>query len=124
MIPERLSSSPNRYHPRGSNDLDLEAKSWRETRVGANFVFVLFIFNMSDTVSALKLFVRVTRLGSFSRAGLKFGLPQPSVSRIRIPCLRVPAIVDRQQMKILSKLGDRRGYHQTRRSFRNKHGKG
>jgi DNA-binding transcriptional LysR family regulator len=37
---------------------------------------------MSDTVSALKLFVRVARLGSFSRAGLEFGLPQPSVSRI------------------------------------------
>jgi DNA-binding transcriptional LysR family regulator len=36
---------------------------------------------MSDTVSALKLFVRVARLGSFSRAGLEFGLPQPSVSR-------------------------------------------
>ena len=32
-------------------------------------------------VSALKLFVRVARLGSFSRAGLEFGLPQPSVSR-------------------------------------------
>jgi DNA-binding transcriptional LysR family regulator len=37
---------------------------------------------MSDTVSALRLFVRVARLGSFSRAGLEFGLPQPSVSRI------------------------------------------
>jgi DNA-binding transcriptional LysR family regulator len=37
---------------------------------------------MSDTVSALKLFVRAARLGSFSRAGLEFGLPQPSVSRI------------------------------------------
>ena len=37
---------------------------------------------MSDTVSALKLFVRVARLGSFSRAGREFGLPQPSVSRI------------------------------------------
>jgi hypothetical protein len=67
---------------RGSNDLDLEGNSWRETRVGANFVFVLFIFDMSDTVSALKLFVRVPRLGSFSRAGLEFGLPQPSASRI------------------------------------------
>jgi hypothetical protein len=31
---------------------------------------------------ALKLFVRVARLGSFSRAGLEFRLPQPSVSRI------------------------------------------
>ena len=36
---------------------------------------------MSDTVSALKLFVRVARLGSFSRAGLELGLSQPSVSR-------------------------------------------
>ena len=63
-------------------DVDFEANSWRETRVGANFIFVLFIFDMSDTVSALRLFVRVARLGSFSRAGLEFGLPQPSVSRI------------------------------------------
>jgi DNA-binding transcriptional LysR family regulator len=37
---------------------------------------------MSDTVSSLKLFVRVARLGSFSRAGVELGLPQPSVSRI------------------------------------------
>jgi DNA-binding transcriptional LysR family regulator len=37
---------------------------------------------MSDTVSALKLFVRVARLGSFSRAGLESGLPQPTVSRM------------------------------------------
>jgi DNA-binding transcriptional LysR family regulator len=51
-------------------------------RLGANCSFVLFIFDMSDTVLALKLFVRVARLGSFSRVGLEFGLPQPSVSRI------------------------------------------
>jgi DNA-binding transcriptional LysR family regulator len=51
-------------------------------RVAANFVFVIFILDMSDTVLALKLFVRVARLGSFSRAGLEFRLSQPSVSRI------------------------------------------
>jgi DNA-binding transcriptional LysR family regulator len=37
---------------------------------------------MNDTVLVLELLVRVARLGSFSRAGLEFGLPQPSVSRI------------------------------------------
>jgi DNA-binding transcriptional LysR family regulator len=37
---------------------------------------------MSDTVTALKLFVRVARLASFSRAGFELGLPQPSVSRV------------------------------------------
>jgi DNA-binding transcriptional LysR family regulator len=56
--------------------------SWSEGRVVARFDFVIFSFNMSDTLSALKLFVRVARLGSFSRAGREFGLPQPSVSRI------------------------------------------
>ena len=37
---------------------------------------------MSGSLIALRLFVRVARLGSFSRAGLELGLPQPSVSRI------------------------------------------
>jgi DNA-binding transcriptional LysR family regulator len=37
---------------------------------------------MSDRLFALRLFVRVARTGSFSRAGREFGLSQPSASRI------------------------------------------
>ena len=37
---------------------------------------------MSDRLSALRLFVRVARAGSFSRAAREFGLSQPSASRI------------------------------------------
>jgi DNA-binding transcriptional LysR family regulator len=37
---------------------------------------------MSDRIFALRLFVRVARTGSFSRAGREFGLSQPSASRI------------------------------------------
>lgn len=37
---------------------------------------------MSDRLTALKIFRRVARLGSFSRAARDFGLSQPSVSRI------------------------------------------
>ncbi len=37
---------------------------------------------MIDDLAALRLFVRVARLGSFSRAGGERGLSQPSVSRI------------------------------------------
>ena len=37
---------------------------------------------MSDRLSALRLFVRVARAGTFSRAGREFGLSQPSASRI------------------------------------------
>lgn len=37
---------------------------------------------MSDRLEALKLFARVARTGSFSRAGRELGLPQPSVSRV------------------------------------------
>ncbi|HLH12086.1 MAG TPA: LysR substrate-binding domain-containing protein [Methylovirgula sp.] len=37
---------------------------------------------MNDRFSALKLFIRVARTGSFSRAGREFGLSQPSASRI------------------------------------------
>ncbi len=37
---------------------------------------------MSDSIQALRLFVRVARTGSFSRAGRETGLSQPSVSRI------------------------------------------
>jgi DNA-binding transcriptional LysR family regulator len=37
---------------------------------------------MSDRLSALRLFVRVARTASFSRAGRELGLSQPSVSRI------------------------------------------
>ncbi|HVI53892.1 MAG TPA: LysR family transcriptional regulator [Luteibacter sp.] len=36
---------------------------------------------MSDRLSALRLFVRVARTGSFSRAGRELGLSQPSASR-------------------------------------------
>ncbi|QNB06706.1 LysR family transcriptional regulator [Herbaspirillum frisingense] len=36
---------------------------------------------MSDRLSALRLFVRVARQGSFSAAGRDFNIPQPSVSR-------------------------------------------
>ncbi|PZP11846.1 MAG: LysR family transcriptional regulator, partial [Sphingomonas hengshuiensis] len=37
---------------------------------------------MNDRLQALRLFQRVARLGSFSRAGRERGLSQPSVSRI------------------------------------------
>src|SRR6202012_5740672 len=37
---------------------------------------------MNDSIIALRLFVRVARTESFSRAGKELGLPQPSVSRI------------------------------------------
>ena len=37
---------------------------------------------MSDRLLALKIFVRVARLGSFSRAARELGLSQPSASRI------------------------------------------
>src|SRR5882672_3571822 len=37
---------------------------------------------MADSLNALRLFVRVTRTGSFSRAGRELGLSQPSASRI------------------------------------------
>ncbi|MEM7225633.1 MAG: LysR family transcriptional regulator [Pseudomonadota bacterium] len=37
---------------------------------------------MSDNVSALRLFCRVARTGSFTAAGKEIGLSQPSVSRI------------------------------------------
>ena len=62
--------------------LGIEAIHTDMHAVVRRFFFVIFIPDMSDTVTALKLFVRVARLGSFSRAGLEFGLPQPSVSRI------------------------------------------
>jgi DNA-binding transcriptional LysR family regulator len=39
-------------------------------------------FQMTDRLAALKLFSRVARMGSFSRAGRELGLSQPSVSRI------------------------------------------
>jgi DNA-binding transcriptional LysR family regulator len=37
---------------------------------------------MSDLLAALRLFVRVARSGSFSRAGRELGISQPSASRI------------------------------------------
>src|SRR2546429_866687 len=37
---------------------------------------------MSDLLAPLRLFVRVARAGSFSRAGRELGLSQPSASRI------------------------------------------
>ena len=37
---------------------------------------------MADSLQALRLFVRVARTGSFSRAGRELGLSQPSASRI------------------------------------------
>jgi DNA-binding transcriptional LysR family regulator len=40
------------------------------------------IFQMADRLAALKLFSRVARTGTFSRAGRERGLSQPSVSRI------------------------------------------
>ncbi|MGV7243658.1 helix-turn-helix domain-containing protein [Caballeronia sp. M23-90] len=36
---------------------------------------------MTDSISALKLFVRVVRTGSISKAGREFSLSQPSASR-------------------------------------------
>jgi DNA-binding transcriptional LysR family regulator len=37
---------------------------------------------MSDRLLALRLFARIARTGSFSRAGRELGLSQPSASRI------------------------------------------
>jgi len=43
---------------------------------------LLYLFSIRVIrFSALKVFARVARLGSCSRARLEFGLPQPSVSR-------------------------------------------
>lgn len=37
---------------------------------------------MTDSLIALKLFVRIARTGSFSQAGRELGIPQPSTSRL------------------------------------------
>src|SRR5712664_1110287 len=42
----------------------------------------LFVFDMSDPLAPLRLFVRVARTGSFSRAGRELAVSQPSASRI------------------------------------------
>jgi DNA-binding transcriptional LysR family regulator len=44
--------------------------------------FQLFIFAMSDRIFALRVFLRVARLGSFSAGGRDLAVPQPTVSRI------------------------------------------
>lgn len=44
--------------------------------------FELFISTMNDRLSALRLFVRVAHLESFSAGGRDLGVPQPTVSRI------------------------------------------
>jgi DNA-binding transcriptional LysR family regulator len=44
--------------------------------------FELFIYAMSDRLSALRLFARVARLGSFSAGGRDLDVPQPTVSRV------------------------------------------
>ena len=64
------------------NELGFQRNSCGDARVATRFAFVIFIPAMSGSLIALRLFVRVARLGSFSRAGLELGLPQPSVSRI------------------------------------------
>ena len=46
------------------------------------FDFDLFVFDMSDLLAPLRLFVRVARTGSFSRAGRELAISQPSASRI------------------------------------------
>ena len=48
----------------------------------AGLDFDLFVFDMNDRMAALRLFVRVARTGSFSRAGRELGVSQPSTSRI------------------------------------------
>jgi DNA-binding transcriptional LysR family regulator len=55
---------------------------FQDSAVGVPFGFVIFIFDMNDGFLALRLFVRIARLRSFSRAGRELGLPQPSASRI------------------------------------------
>ena len=42
----------------------------------------MFIRDMNDRLTALKLFARAARLGSFSGAGRELGLSQPSASRL------------------------------------------
>ncbi len=37
--------------------------------------------DMSENLTSLRLFIRVARTGSFSKAAREFGIPQPSVSR-------------------------------------------
>lgn len=50
--------------------------------VGSHCNYDIFARRMNDRLSALRLFTRVARTGSFSRAGREFGLSQPSASRI------------------------------------------
>jgi DNA-binding transcriptional LysR family regulator len=39
--------------------------------------------NASENLAALRLFVRVAQIGSFSKAARELGLSQPTVSRVR-----------------------------------------
>ena len=54
--------------------------SAKEVVVGDAFVISTSV--MSENLTALRLFVRVARTGSFSRAGRELDVPQPSVSRV------------------------------------------
>lgn len=49
--------------------------------VDGYYGFELFNFAMNDHLSALRLFVRVARRGSFSAGGRELNIPQPTVSR-------------------------------------------
>src|ERR1700690_4025785 len=50
-------------------------------RVAGGFAFELFICNMNDRLSALRLFVRVAHRGNFSAGGRELKLSQPTPSR-------------------------------------------
>lgn len=52
------------------------------TAVAIGFDYDIYATQMNDRLQALRLFQRVARLGSFSRAGRERGLSQPSASRI------------------------------------------
>jgi DNA-binding transcriptional LysR family regulator len=59
-----------------------ETSLFAAERVAIHGGFVIFGFDMNDSIAALQLFVRVARSGSFSSAGRDVGLSQPSASRL------------------------------------------
>src|ERR1700754_3900908 len=61
---------------------DREFRPFAWPSVDEQFNYDISIIGMSDRLSALRLFSRVARTGSFSSAGREMRLSQPSVSRI------------------------------------------
>lgn len=67
---------------RAPNQITRSTCSCREQAVASAQTSTLFVKQMADSFSTLRLFCRVARTGSFTAAGKELGLSQPSVSRI------------------------------------------